>query len=169
MTPQLRAGADAADVARTDEGSRHVQVRQDGRDETGAVDPSTIGERITRLRTDKSLSLGELANRAAVSKSYLSTVERGTGSRPGASVLHRIAQALGVTLADLIGRQIVADPVLVIPPALRDLARERRLPPRDVEMLAGISFRGDAPQTKERWIFIYEAIKNSAAMDSNRH
>ena len=33
-------------------------------------------------------------------------------------------------------------------------------------MLAGIAFRGEAPRTKERWAFIYDAIKNSAGMDA---
>lgn len=134
-----------------------------GLDETNAED---IGARITSLRNDKGLSLSELASAATVSKSYLSTVEKGSGSRPGAAFLHKISQALGVTLADLVGRELVADSPS-IPTALQELASERDLPVRDVEMLAGIVFRGDAPQTRERWEFIYNAIKNSAAMDSD--
>jgi transcriptional regulator with XRE-family HTH domain len=94
----------------------------------------------------------------------LSTVEKGSGSRPGAGFLHKIAQALGVTLADLVGREIVAD-VPGISPALREFALERGLPRGDVEMLAGIAFRGEAPRSKQRWEFIYRAIKSSADMD----
>lgn len=124
-----------------------------------------IGTRITSLRIDKGLSLSELAAEAAVSKSYLSTVEKGSGSRPGATFLHKIAQALGVTLADLFGREIVVD-LPTIPLELREFADERKLPSRDINMLAGIAFRGDAPRTKERWAFIYDAIKNSVGMDS---
>ncbi|TDW19448.1 helix-turn-helix domain-containing protein [Kribbella kalugense] len=135
--------------------------------DTSELDAASIGQRITSLRTDKGLSLGELAAQATVSKSYLSTVEKGSGSRPGATILHKIAQALGVTLADLVGRQVLADP-LVIPDELRALALERKLPMRDIEMLAGIAFRGEAPRTKERWAFIYDAIKNSAGMDASR-
>jgi transcriptional regulator with XRE-family HTH domain len=134
-----------------------------GPDETNAEE---IGARITSLRHDKGLSLSELASVATVSKSYLSTVEKGSGSRPGAAFLHKIAQALGVTLADLVGRELVADSPS-IPTALQDLASERNLPARDVEMLAGIAFRGEAPKTRERWEFIYNAIKSSAAMDSD--
>lgn len=133
-----------------------------GADETNAEE---IGARIATLRSDKGLSLSELASLATVSKSYLSTVERGSGSRPGAAFLHKIAQALGVTLADLVGRELVADSPSV-PSALQELASERNLPVRDVEMLAGIAFRGEAPKTRERWEFIYNAIKSSAAMDS---
>lgn len=134
----------------------------------GSTEPTAegIGNRIASLRTEKGLSLSELASLAAVSKSYLSTVEKGSGSRPGAAFLHKIAQALGVTLADLIGREVVADSP-EIPTVLRELASERKLPVRDVEMLAGIAFRGEAPRTKERWEFIYNAIKSSVAMDSD--
>jgi transcriptional regulator with XRE-family HTH domain len=132
-------------------------------DETNAEE---IGARITSLRHDKGMSLSELASVAGVSKSYLSTVEKGSGSRPGAAFLHKIAQALGVTLADLVGRELVADSPS-IPAALQELAAERNLPARDIEMLAGIAFRGEAPKSKERWEFIYNAIKSSAAMDSD--
>lgn len=134
-----------------------------GSNETNAEE---IGARITSLRNDKGLSLSELASIATVSKSYLSTVEKGSGSRPGAAFLHKIAQALGVTLADLVGRELVADSPR-IPTALQEFASQRNLPVRDVEMLAGIAFRGDAPKTRDRWEFIYNAIKNSAAMDSD--
>lgn len=131
-------------------------------DDTNAEE---IGARIRSLRHDKGLSLSELASTASVSKSYLSTVEKGSGSRPGAAFLHKIAQALGVTLADLVGRELVTDSPN-IPAALQELAAERNLPARDVEMLAGIAFRGEVPKSRERWEFIYNAIKSSAAMDS---
>jgi transcriptional regulator with XRE-family HTH domain len=159
MTPSHHlsdSGSDKAIVAEPDNGI-----------DTSELDAVSIGQRITSLRRDKGLTLGELAAKAMVSKSYLSTVEKGSGSRPGATILHKIAQALGVTLADLVGREVLVDP-LTIPDELRALAAERRLPKRDIEMLAGIAFRGEAPQTKERWAFIYDAIKNSAGMDAGR-
>lgn len=124
-----------------------------------------IGRRISTLRNDRGLSLGELATQSGVSKSYLSTVEKGSGSRPGAAILHKIADALGVTLADLIGREVRAEPQAV-PGELLEFALERRLPQRDVEMLAGIVFRGQPPRTKERWAYIYNAISMSAALDN---
>ncbi|GAB3769482.1 transcriptional regulator with XRE-family HTH domain [Nocardioides ginsengisegetis] len=123
-----------------------------------------IGRRINTLRNDKDLSLGELASQAGVSKSYLSTVEKGSGSRPGAAVLHKIADALGITLADLVGREINAEPH-TIPDELREFAIEKKLHQRDIDMLAGIAFRGQAPKTKERWAYIYNAISMSAALD----
>ena len=110
------------------------------------------------MRAEKGLSLTELATNAGVSKSYLSTVENGTGSRPGAAVLHKLAQALGVTLADVLGREVQATKTGDIPPSLRQFAREHDLPEADIEMLAGIKFRGETPRDASSWSFIYRAI-----------
>lgn len=125
-------------------------------------DAKAIGARIRRLRKEKDLTLTELATRARVSKSYLSTVENGTGSRPGAAVLHKLAVTLGVTLADLLGRSIQSDTQHEIPESLLQFANQAGLPQADIDMLAGIRFRGTAPQTAERWQFIYNAIVMSA-------
>lgn len=123
-----------------------------------ANDAEAIGSRIRRLRAQRQFSLSELAERAGVSKSYLSTVENGTGSRPGVQVLHKIAVALGVSLADLLGRQIQPTKPTAVPESLRLFAEEQQLPEADIEMLAGIKFRGEAPRTRDRWQFIYNAI-----------
>lgn len=128
-------------------------------------DAKQIGQRIRALRTQRQLSLSELAEQARVSKSYLSTVENGTGTRPGVAVLHKVAVALGVTLADLMGRTVQASPAADVPESLRAFADERQLPETDVQMLAGIKFRGEAPRTKERWEFIYSAIVMSAVTE----
>ena len=150
MSPRIHEQTDMANL-----------VERLGSDDTNAQD---IGARIASLRNEKGFSLSELAAEATVSKSYLSTVEKGSGSRPGAAFLHKIAQALGVTIADLVGRELVASSPS-IPASLRKWATDKGLPARDVDMLAGIAFRGDSPKTPERWEFIYNAIKNSAGMD----
>jgi transcriptional regulator with XRE-family HTH domain len=129
-------------------------------------DSTDIGLRIRRFRNERGLSLSELAEQAGVSKSHLSAIETGAGTRPGAAVLHRLASALGVTLADLFGRRVQAAPPLAIPDSLADFARDRKLPEADISMLARIRFRGEQPKTSQRWAFIYDAIKNSAGMDS---
>lgn len=129
---------------------------------------NAIGARIRELRLQKGLSLTELAHQANVSKSYLSTVENGTGSRPGVAVLHKLAVALGVTLADLLGRsvQAVNPGEAAIPSSLHEFAQQYGLPQADIEMLAGIKFRGEAPRTPERWQFIYNAIVMSAGSET---
>lgn len=122
------------------------------------TDAQAIGSRIRSMRTQKGLSLTELAEKAGVSKSYLSTVENGTGSRPGAAVLHKLAQTLGVTLADVLGREVQATTATHIPQSLREFAKQQDLPESDIEMLAGIKFRGETPRDAASWSFIYKAI-----------
>ena len=128
---------------------------------------NAIGARVRELRHQKGLPLTELAQQSNVSKSYLSTVENGTGSRPGAAVLHKLAVTLGVSFADLLGRSIEAvDSSEDIPSSLREFAQQHDLPQADIDMLAGIKFRGQAPRTPQRWQFIYNAIVMSAQSET---
>lgn len=61
----------------------------------------SLGERVQSLRTDRGLTLRELADRSDVSVSMLSSVERGEKA-PTVVVLDRIAEGLDVTLASLV-------------------------------------------------------------------
>jgi len=127
----------------------------------------TVGQRVRRFRTDRGLSPSELAAKAGVSKSYLSELENGTGraQRPSADVLYRLGKALGVAMSDLLGRPVIIEPTRERPASLVKFAKDAKLPEADIEMLAGIKFRGDQPRTPERWSFIYQAIRNSEPMD----
>ena len=53
-----------------------------------------------------------------------------------------------------------------VPDSLREFADEEGLPQADLRMLASIQFRGEQPQTKERWRYIYTAIATSRAIDT---
>ncbi|MHB8341428.1 MAG: helix-turn-helix domain-containing protein [Mycobacteriales bacterium] len=133
--------------------------------DNGGSDAAAIGARIRRFRGDRDMSLSDLVLKAGVSKSHLSVIENGTGSRPGAAILHKIAVALGVTLADLLGREVKPDTPNDIPQSLVEFAKSRKLPQTDIDMLAAIVFRGEQPRTAERWEYIYNAIRMSASMD----
>lgn len=124
-----------------------------------------IGARVRLYRQERGMSLTELASEAGVSKSHLSVIENGAGTRPGAQVLYALATALGVTIADLLGRSLHPAGRGEIPPSLLEFAAEHQLPDADLQMLAGIQFRGEQPQTKERWAFIYNAISTSRPLD----
>jgi len=125
-----------------------------------------IGGRIRRFREDTGLSLSALAAKAEVSKGYLHRLEsESTGARPSGKTLYALAEALGVTMSDLLGRKLLAPAQPEIPEALRELAHEEGLPEVDVLMLASIEFRGEAPRTKERWRYIYNAIEMSRGLD----
>lgn len=61
-----------------------------------------IGEKVKKIRTEKGLSLSELAERAGVAKSYLSSIERSIQSNPSIQFLEKIAAVLGISVESLI-------------------------------------------------------------------
>jgi transcriptional regulator with XRE-family HTH domain len=127
-----------------------------------------VGGRIRRYRQERNLSLTQLAEEAGVSKGYLSALENNpTSKRPSAETLYGIAKALGVTMSDLLGRKLLSTPSTHIPEGLREFADQENLPEADVRMLSAIQFRGEPPQTKERWQYIYTAIRTSESMDGD--
>ena len=128
--------------------------------------PETVGQRIKRYRAEKGMSQNALAIETGIAKSYLWSLENDeTATRPSADTLYKIAKALGVTMSALLGRELLTDPPQGVPPGLAEFAKEHQLPDSDVRMLAGIQFRGERPQTKERWAYIYNAIRMSRGMD----
>lgn len=66
-----------------------------------APEPPRIGEALAALREQHGLSLDELSRRAGVSKSMLSQIERAQAN-PTVAVVWRLANALGVPLAELL-------------------------------------------------------------------
>jgi transcriptional regulator with XRE-family HTH domain len=127
----------------------------------------SVGSRIKKHREEKGMSATKLAEKAGISKSYLSELENpnGEGKKPSAELLYDIAKALGVAMSDLLGRPIITAPKEGRPPGLEEFAKQHDIPQGDVDMLARIEFRGDRPKTAERWAFIYQAIKGSKSMD----
>ncbi|QRG66242.1 helix-turn-helix domain-containing protein [Brevibacillus choshinensis] len=61
-----------------------------------------IGSRIKKLRNEKGISLSQLAERAGVAKSYLSSIERDIQSNPSLQFIEKIAQVLDVPMNVLI-------------------------------------------------------------------
>ncbi|PAV31002.1 transcriptional regulator [Virgibacillus profundi] len=61
-----------------------------------------IGEKIKKLRQNKKMSLSELAEKAGVAKSYLSSIERNLQSNPSIQFIEKIGKVLGVSANDLI-------------------------------------------------------------------
>lgn len=57
-----------------------------------------IGQRVQQLRKSKGLSLSELADRAGVAKSYLSSIERDIQGNPSIQFLEKIATVLEVNI-----------------------------------------------------------------------
>lgn len=55
-----------------------------------------IGQRIKEYRIQKKMSLSELAERAGIAKSYLSSIERSIQSNPSIQILEKISSVLDV-------------------------------------------------------------------------
>ncbi|WNF23710.1 helix-turn-helix domain-containing protein [Mesobacillus jeotgali] len=63
-----------------------------------------VGEKIKSLRLEKKYSISELSEKAKVSKSYLSYIERGIQENPSLQVLSRLADNLDTTVEYLMGQ-----------------------------------------------------------------
>ena len=70
-----------------------------------------VGLTLQSLRQARSLSLEELSRKSGVSKSMLSQVERNLAN-PTIALVWRLANALGVTINDLLGTKNKAAPLL---------------------------------------------------------
>ncbi|WP_110928468.1 helix-turn-helix domain-containing protein [Bacillus massiliglaciei] len=61
-----------------------------------------IGERVKKLREERKMSMTELADRAGVAKSYLSSLERNLQQNPSIQFLEKISSVLGVPVDALL-------------------------------------------------------------------
>lgn len=61
-----------------------------------------IGEKIKKLRQEKKMSISELAEKAGVAKSYLSSIERSLQTNPSIQFIEKISSVLGVPVNELI-------------------------------------------------------------------
>jgi transcriptional regulator with XRE-family HTH domain len=128
-----------------------------------------VGDRIRRLRGERDLSLNQLAERSGVSKSYLWSLENDEegAARPGGETLYKVAEALGVTMSELLGRRLLTEPPEDVPKSLQAFAKSEGLSDTDVRMLASIRFRGQQPSTERAWAFIYQAIQAALSLDTS--
>ncbi len=132
------------------------------------MEGTDLGERIKKLRGEMNLSQAELARRAGLSPAYLSELEGGQGKRPGGQVLLHLAQALGTTIAVILGDDVrPGGSAVAVDDSLLEFARERGLSQADIDMLASIRFRGDPPRTSRRWSMIYDTIVTSRMLDEH--
>ncbi|MGO4888324.1 helix-turn-helix domain-containing protein [Anaerobacillus sp. MEB173] len=81
-----------------------------------------IGEKVKKYRKEKGLSLSELAERAGVAKSYLSSIERNIQSNPSIQFLDKISSVLDVSVETLLHESDNTDDNL--DPAWVDLVKE---------------------------------------------
>ncbi len=78
-----------------------------------AVDPHVIGEHVRRLRSDRRTSVRAFATETGFSASFISQLENGQVS-PSLGSLHKIAEALGVTLGEFFAAAETGEEPLVV-------------------------------------------------------
>ncbi len=61
-----------------------------------------IGERVKKLREEKKMSMTELADKAGVAKSYLSSLERNLQTNPSIQFLEKISSVLNIPVDALL-------------------------------------------------------------------
>lgn len=81
--------------------TRSPSTSPHSQDTGGSDTPPAVGAQLSRLREARKWSLESLSQRAGVSKSMLSQIERGQAN-PTVAVVWRLANALGVPLLELL-------------------------------------------------------------------
>lgn len=130
----------------------------------------SLAKKIREERKKAGLTLDELANKAGLSKTYLWELEQDEDGvkRPSAEVVLKIADALSLTIADLMGLPTVKvqKETINLPKSLiefrdQQLTMGNKLSDKDLRELAGMSFRGGQPRTAEDWFAVYLAFARS--------
>lgn len=129
-----------------------------------------LATRIREERERAGFTLDQLAEKADISKTYLWELEKDSkgAKKPSADILLRIADALSVTIADLLALPAVrVDQTNVnLSPSLiefRDWMKKIKEPltDDDIRDLATMRFRGGQPKIKDDWYDLYRLMKRS--------
>ena len=127
-----------------------------------------LAERLRKSREKAGMTLDQLAKAAGVSKTYLWELEKdgGGSKKPSADLLLKIANALSITLAELLDLPSVkADNRAVeLSESLGEFVERMRnlqSPLTEVEIrdLATTRFRGGQPKTADDWHDLYRVLK----------
>lgn len=127
-----------------------------------------LSDNIKRLRKQKQLTQPKLAEISDISKGYIYLLEAGEMENPSLDILHKIANALECTIADLLDEPKVVSTrsQTNIPDGLLTFAKKKQkagepLDEDDLINLANIKFRGRQPETEEDWSYFYEIFKRN--------
>jgi transcriptional regulator with XRE-family HTH domain len=132
-----------------------------------AFNPNRLGQRVREEREKAGLSLSQLAAAAGVTKTYLLRLESQAGN-PSVEIVAQIAEALDLTIADLVGGPVIryVGDDSDVPASLRAFADEAKLTSADVTMLASIKWRdNDRPTSPERWRYVHQSLLMSRDID----
>jgi transcriptional regulator with XRE-family HTH domain len=131
----------------------------------------SLAQRLREARESAGLTLDELAAKAEISKTYLWELEKDESGekKPSAEILLRIANALSITIAELMGlptvrmkeRQVALSKSLQ---EFKERMKQLRTPlsDQDIQELATMSFRGGRPRTVDEWHELYLTLERLA-------
>jgi transcriptional regulator with XRE-family HTH domain len=128
-----------------------------------------LGLRIAALRQQLGENMTSFARLTGVSRSRLYTIEAGEGNTPTVRTLDRVAEALVMTLDELVKNQASTrsrqEPAMgPMSPSLSrflrewELEHEVKMPKDVVRSLVGLQFRKKRPRTVEDWRVIYAVV-----------
>jgi transcriptional regulator with XRE-family HTH domain len=114
-----------------------------------------FAQQVRAQRKAQKLSQQELAQQVEIARNYLSEIERGEATNLSWQVRQKLAAALGLSPD---GQAPETD----LPQGLAAFAASAKLPQDDVQMLAGLKYRGQQPTTADKWELLYNVIKMTA-------
>jgi transcriptional regulator with XRE-family HTH domain len=129
-----------------------------------------IGPRVVALRNEKGLSLSELARKCEISKSLLHRIENQAGSNPELETLQKISRALGITVGELLGNEVVKSARSLPderPEWLSSLTTRLRSDGKepDEDLLEALyvlqNRKGQAEAKIEDWLYLYQTLERS--------
>lgn len=127
-----------------------------------------VGQKIRALRTEAGVTLPDLAEKAGVSKGFLSQLENDEKANVSLDTLAKIAKALGVTVGGLLGLEAARAKQQTpeeTDPALEKYIQKRQaagkpIPPDVLRSLCSLKERrGVAKKSEEDWAFLCESIE----------
>lgn len=138
---------------------------------------NAFGRRLRHWRTERGVTLRDVSDSSGISIAYLSDLERGKLVNPTLDTLTALADALSVSLNELLGIEDEKSAQPSVPSALENFRQSQsfqeavaaeasrwRMPQQDVEhgwlvSLAGIRIGRRAPRTTSDYQFIFEAAR----------
>jgi transcriptional regulator with XRE-family HTH domain len=129
-----------------------------------------FGAAIRAARQREGLTQADLAKKAGISRPYMSSIEQGGAAQLSLRVAWALCDALGLRAPVDLGVTPVAvensDPAEPgVPPSLEAFAEAEGLGPADIQMLAGITYRGRQPTEPWQWRVIHRVI--AASLEEN--
>lgn len=121
------------------------------------MDAKELGRQVLARRKERELSQEELGKLANISRNYVSLIERGEAISISMKVINQLATVLGTSPAELTG-ETTAQSMVMIPPALRELALLKNFSYEIIDLMVRIPRRGKEPKTVQEWEELYQSI-----------